>query len=894
MMIFLYTLFIYPLESIIELIFLVAFKIFNENVGGAIIIVSLFVNIVTLPIYAAAEEWQNKERLLQKKLKNKIKDIKAVFKGDERYMILSAYYRQNNYHPLYSLRGMLGLLVQIPFFIAAYHFLSELTLLQGYNFLFLPNLGKPDALLNILSYKINFLPILMTLVNLLSVMIYTKDFSIKEKIQLYIMALIFLFLLYDSPSGLVFYWTLNNIFSLGKNIFAKFKYNKKIWYLLGLIFIVTGGVFFITRAQKPIVVILIIGIMIMYILIPFFIKLLKYFINSITFFKDIKAVNSLFYFSIVSITVLLGAVIPSSLVASSVQEFSYTIQYQNPFYLLWITLLQGCGFLFIWPAILYRLANVRVKPFFSFIAFIFLVCSVINVFIFQGNYGSLTGFLSFATDEVLIHSLQENVINLLSLFLSIALIVVLLKYKLSQKSIFVSKILLVSFLTLSCINAVKIYSGYKNVTKLIKIDKKNKSIGHIEKVYGFTKTGKNVLVFMLDRMPGIFIPSIFDDFPKISENFTGFTLYPNTISFGGHTYIGAPALYGGYEYTPASFRKNTDSNRDMYNESLCVMPRLFSESGWNTVITDASLANHSWIPDNSIFEPYDGVKALNMEGKYVGEWIQKHKIGIQHKVLPFSETLRNTIRFSFLKVSPYLVRKRLYNKGRYLQSKPSAYGLFDFVAKIAPLEFIKRDISTGYDKDCFNLIVNNVSHTPISASQARLFCSDDFIKKCEERSANEVTLNHYISDAYLFLILGDMMKILKENGVYDNTRIIFVADHGYGNLILNNSIFDTDFKDKTLQQTYYMPILMMKDFNASGELNLNMDFMTNADVPIMATSGFENITLLTKNPFTGKTFKETKEKTEIVIGNFLEDDILNIYLKEKNIFVESNWMKIKK
>lgn len=66
-------------------------------------------------------------------------------------------------------------------------------------------------------------------------------------------------------------------------------------------------------------------------------------------------------------------------------------------------------------------------------------------------------------------------------------------------------------------------------------------------------------------------------------------------------------------------------------------------------------------------------------------------------------------------------------------------------AKIAPLEFIERDINTGYDKDCFNLIVNNISHTPISASQTRLFCSDEFIKKCEDRSKNEVTLNHYIS-----------------------------------------------------------------------------------------------------------------------------------------------------
>jgi membrane protein insertase Oxa1/YidC/SpoIIIJ len=32
------------------------------------------------------------------------------------------------------------------------------------------------------------------------------------------MALIFLVLLYNSPSGLVLYWTCNNIFSLGKNL----------------------------------------------------------------------------------------------------------------------------------------------------------------------------------------------------------------------------------------------------------------------------------------------------------------------------------------------------------------------------------------------------------------------------------------------------------------------------------------------------------------------------------------------------------------------------------------------------------------------------------------------------------------------------------------------------
>ena len=46
------------------------------------------------------------------------------------------------------------------------------------------------------------------------------------------MAGLFLVLLYDSPSGLVFYWTLNNLFSLVKNIFYKLKNPKLVLSIL--------------------------------------------------------------------------------------------------------------------------------------------------------------------------------------------------------------------------------------------------------------------------------------------------------------------------------------------------------------------------------------------------------------------------------------------------------------------------------------------------------------------------------------------------------------------------------------------------------------------------------------------------------------------------------------
>jgi membrane protein insertase Oxa1/YidC/SpoIIIJ len=141
--------FIYPLETVIELAYLFAWRICKNSavaVGLSIIGVSGVVNILLLPLYAVAEKAQNAERTLQKRLKPKVDKIKAAFKGDEQYMILRTYYRQNHYHPLYALRGSLSVLIQAPFFIAAYHFLSNLEALRGTAFLFLRDLSAPDMI----------------------------------------------------------------------------------------------------------------------------------------------------------------------------------------------------------------------------------------------------------------------------------------------------------------------------------------------------------------------------------------------------------------------------------------------------------------------------------------------------------------------------------------------------------------------------------------------------------------------------------------------------------------------------------------------------------------------------------------------------------------------------
>ena len=161
----LYQLFIYPIELLLQIFF--SFFIFYLGTPGfAIAGISIAVTVFTLPLYNIAEKWQKIERDTQLAMQPKINKIKAVFKGDERYMMLSTYYRQQHYHPIFALRSSFSLLIQVPFFIAAYHFLSHLPILQGTAFYAIADLGKPDGIMKFDGITVNLLPILMTLINI--------------------------------------------------------------------------------------------------------------------------------------------------------------------------------------------------------------------------------------------------------------------------------------------------------------------------------------------------------------------------------------------------------------------------------------------------------------------------------------------------------------------------------------------------------------------------------------------------------------------------------------------------------------------------------------------------------------------------------------------------------
>ena len=127
-MLYHYTLF--PLEKFLSILLSVLHG-FTGSYLLALILLSLVVRLITTPLEKLASKSVLKEHDISSVLAPQITQIKAQFKGGERHEAIKRLYTRYSYHPIYAVRSMFGLLVQLPFFIAAFYMINESTVLQG-------------------------------------------------------------------------------------------------------------------------------------------------------------------------------------------------------------------------------------------------------------------------------------------------------------------------------------------------------------------------------------------------------------------------------------------------------------------------------------------------------------------------------------------------------------------------------------------------------------------------------------------------------------------------------------------------------------------------------------------------------------------------------------------
>lgn len=119
------------------------------------------------------------------------------------------------------------MLLQMPIFIALYQALMKSIELRGARFLWINDLSMPDAVkipvtLPLVGNSINILPIIMVAAMVVQQKLSTKTMGSaiteeqkqQQKIMLIMMPIMFGFIFYNMPSGLVLYWVVNTVLTL--------------------------------------------------------------------------------------------------------------------------------------------------------------------------------------------------------------------------------------------------------------------------------------------------------------------------------------------------------------------------------------------------------------------------------------------------------------------------------------------------------------------------------------------------------------------------------------------------------------------------------------------------------------------------------------------------------
>ena len=977
----LYNITIYPIEFIMEILCYIFFDVFRSSYGVTLFLLSLCINFLSLPLYNIAESWQAKEREIQDRMKPMIDNIKAVYKGDQRYLLIKACHRINGYKTIYAFRGTLGLLIQIPFFMAAYNFLHNLSVLNGISFLFIKDLSSPDALINIGNISINLLPFLMTLFSLLAGFVYSKKLKFKESLPLYIVSLIFLVLLYNSPSGLLFYWTINCLFSFIKNIVIEYNLHKgivknklKILKVYNIFFIAITIIFIslislgrierkaylsdfnlisdnyyiysskvkyyskIFRSSdifefegdvnkfsehikkvnfsgfntKSAVVELdkdinsieeniyvyyrlypksySINIYTFLLILTFIVnigKIYRFIFNDIYAEKNfIKNRTKLLVLSCLIISLLSGLFISSSLIESSPQEFEY------PFYLIFNNVSITFGFFLFYPMFIYFLFSEKIKNYLTLFSMFSVFIILINTFIMTGNYLNINSDFIFDNSQLLISSLKDILLMLILTIFSICLVIFILKKK---NIIFINicYIILIVLILTSILNIHTIAKSHSNLVKNNEVNNNNNNI----KIFNLSKTGENIFVFILDRAVNSYWIDALERYPEYREKLDGFTIYPNTVSFSLRT-ITIASLYGGYDYLPYELSTNGNYNiREKHNESLLMLPLSLEKYGYKSTILDPVYANFQGLPDLTIFKDYTNINAYNENVvdnyTFTNAFKRFLNMEIGNREIYNKMNKRNKmIRFSIFRMLPISLRHDFYRNGDWFN-----FNILNFNSSIYTYSLLsntKDFINFQKEGNYYNILHNMITHEP------QFFASDflPYPKKIYAKDEDlyiykdENSVRHFYANASSINILIDFVDFLKENDVYDNTKIILVSDHGFHDL---NITAYTNSNSEII--AHYNALLIYKDFNSHGNIKIETNFMTIADTPYLAVKHIPNIKNIFNNNIITNDYKTNGANIVGLNGWDISEqfddryDFDVFYTVKDNIFNMNNWNK---
>lgn len=344
----------------------------------------------------------------------------------------------------------------------------------------------------------------------------------------------------------------------------------------------------------------------------------------------------------------------------------------------------------------------------------------------------------------------------------------------------------------------------------------------------YSKTEPNVLIVFLDRFMGGFVESILVDEPQLADELSGFTWYPRTIAAGQNSIAGIHPLLGGYDYLPVEMNARGQKLRDVSVEAFSILPYNFSRHGYQVNLVSPRGLGFTMMGDCSYLQ-MPGVACT-----HIPQTVARRKaeaMGFPMGDLAKSNYADLLVLLGGMRSAPYAVKDVLQRRGPWQATMDHSAGTT--FREWAELGAWKELSFVDAEEPSFNFVSNILPHEPY-------YLNDDCRparqqvhvggKRLRLRGhPNAFSYQHEVAARCSLLLVGDYLRFLKEAGVYDNTTIVIVSDHGIVGPVPDRSTRATAGGTAGLANT--RSVLLVKKRGAQGRLQVSETFLPNAEVP---------------------------------------------------------------
>lgn len=278
----------------------------------------------------------------------------------------------------------------------------------------------------------------------------------------------------------------------------------------------------------------------------------------------------------------------------------------------------------------------------------------------------------------------------------------------------------------------------------------------MEDTMNFSKDN-NVVVFLTDRLDARWLQMTLDEYPEIEDDLEGFTFYSNNVGRFTNTFPSVCNMLTNCEY-------NGQEWTDYFKQAWAgeTLPRRLHDNGYKVNLLIDSLTTYSGYDDIR-----DQCDNLHSSVNYV-----------DFNYFGSGGILRTMGKFSLGKLSPYLL-KNTFLKGMTADFSGKFYtstgeDVATFGGTVGPdtdIEFkdyvLTHQMKAECDQKTFTFVHLNFAHDYNEKLYA--FFDPDY-----EGDGINREQNMYGG----FKLLKIYLDKMKEAGVYDNSTIIFIGDHG--------------------------------------------------------------------------------------------------------------------